>query len=255
VLLDNAAPRAQSALAQEANHMAVNLSVNAHSTRVASAAELRQTLLPSACEQFREICVSLDQGGPSLLALLNGDLGWLMYLRHDDGDPGFSSRNPAFETSDVAPSDRVFVSRFRGALVPVIRYRLSNGQVDEYPASWALPARDVMRALDISLPVRESVRRSCTGTTMLVGTRDHRVEGLAPLSTLKERAWGMCGVTMPIVHGARFGGLRRHAMRKPKVRAREAPNPPLRFLQSRLRSEMPVQAGFDRVEVGPGKSG
>src|SRR5262249_30581086 len=32
--------------------------------------------------------------------------------------------------------------------IPVIAYRLSNGQGDEYPASWALPERDIMCALE-----------------------------------------------------------------------------------------------------------
>jgi hypothetical protein len=30
----------------------------------------------------------------------------------------------------------------------VIEYRLSNGQVDQYPASWALPEQEIMRALE-----------------------------------------------------------------------------------------------------------
>jgi hypothetical protein len=67
-----------------------------------------------------------------LAALLNRDIGWLMYLRHDEGDAGFSSRNPAFGGSDSA----------------MIEYQLSNGQHDEYPASWALPAKEIMRALE-----------------------------------------------------------------------------------------------------------
>ena len=61
---------------------------------------------------------------------------------------GFSSRNPAFDASAAAQSNPASVSRFRGVLVPVIEYRLSNGQVDEYPASWALPEKEVMRALE-----------------------------------------------------------------------------------------------------------
>ncbi len=128
--------------------MLVNLSVNSHSNLVASAAELRRALMPFASEQFRDICVSINQGGPSLTALLNRNIGWLMYLRHDDGDTGFSSRNPTFEDHDAAQGSPAFVSRFRGALVPVIEYQLSNGQMDEYPASWALPEQEIMRALE-----------------------------------------------------------------------------------------------------------
>jgi hypothetical protein len=130
------------------DRMTVNLSINSHCNQVASGAELERALMPFASEQFREICVDMDQGGPALIALLNGNIGWLMYLRHDEGDTGFSSRNLAFEGSDAAPGGPAFVSRFNGKLVPVIEYRLGNGQVDEYPASWALPEQEIMRALE-----------------------------------------------------------------------------------------------------------
>ena len=51
-----------------------------------------------------------------MVALINGEFGWLMYLRYD-GDAGFSSRNPSYQ----GPSDAM------------IEYFLSNGQLDEYP--------------------------------------------------------------------------------------------------------------------------
>ena len=56
---------------------------------------------------------------PALTALVNGDVGWLMYLRYD-GDAGFSSRNPDYNGDPSA----------------TVSYRLSNGQVDQYPAAW-----------------------------------------------------------------------------------------------------------------------
>ena len=40
-----------------------------------------------------------------------------MYLRNDEGDPGYSTRNPDY----TGPEDAK------------IEYRLENGQVDEYP--------------------------------------------------------------------------------------------------------------------------
>ena len=128
--------------------MPVNLQVNSYESRVASAAELRQELAPFASEHFREIWVSMDAGGPSLAALMNTNIGWLGYLRHDDGDPGFSSRNLAFDESDATQGGLAFDSLFRGKHVLVIEFRLSNGQVDEYPASWTLPEPDIMRALE-----------------------------------------------------------------------------------------------------------
>ena len=82
-----------------------------------------------AKNEFREIRVESPQGA-SMSALINGDGGWLMYLRHP-GDAGFSSRNAAY----AGPADAE------------IEYRLENGQVDAYPASWTYPLADVMRAL------------------------------------------------------------------------------------------------------------
>jgi hypothetical protein len=66
-----------------------------------------------------------------MCALINGSLGFLMYLRKP-GDTGFTSRNPAYA----------------GSLHEVVKYRLSNGQVDEYPAHWALPLLVVEQALE-----------------------------------------------------------------------------------------------------------
>lgn len=82
---------------------------------------------PSGCQ---EIWVD-GPHGQSLCALINGDVGWLMYLR-ESGDCGFSSRNPDYD----GPSERA------------IKYMLSNGQVDEYPASWSYPVEVVIRALE-----------------------------------------------------------------------------------------------------------
>ena len=80
--------------------------------------------------QYDQIVAEADDG-QILYALINGDLGWLMYLR-ESGDAGFSSRNPNYDS----PSDAV------------LDYRLSNGQVDEYPLSWALPVQEIQRAPD-----------------------------------------------------------------------------------------------------------
>jgi hypothetical protein len=80
--------------------MLINLMVNAYTSRVASVAGLRQELAPFA-SQFREIWVSVDAGGPSLAALMNTNVGLLTYLRLDQGDPGFSSRNPMYDESEA----------------------------------------------------------------------------------------------------------------------------------------------------------
>ncbi len=54
-----------------------------------------------------------------------------MYLRYP-GDAGFSSRNPDYA----------------GSPDTMIDYMLSNGQMDRYPASWALPLPLIERAID-----------------------------------------------------------------------------------------------------------
>jgi hypothetical protein len=78
---------------------------------------------------FDEVWV-VSPDGQSLCALINGDRGWLMYLRYS-GDSGFSSRNPDYD----GPPDAV------------IEYELGNGQHDLYPSAWALPIAEVRRAL------------------------------------------------------------------------------------------------------------
>lgn len=80
--------------------------------------------------KFREVW-ERKPDGPVLCALINRDVGWLMYLS-EPGDSGWSSRNADY----AGPEDAV------------IEYRLSNGQLDEYPAAWALPLATVERALE-----------------------------------------------------------------------------------------------------------
>ncbi len=90
--------------------------------------ELRN-LVRAPRSQFLELWAAAppDQ---SLCALINGEVGWLMYLR-ENGDAGFSTRNPSYSGSPDA----------------LIDYRLDNGQRDRYPAAWALPVSEIERAL------------------------------------------------------------------------------------------------------------
>lgn len=94
--------------------------------RIQQRAERSRQVDRSQCE---ELWVHRDDGR-AMCAMINGELGWLMYLRHE-GDAGFSSRNPAYQ----GPAEAL-----RG-------YYLASGQYDEYPVSWALPAHDIRRAL------------------------------------------------------------------------------------------------------------
>ncbi len=79
---------------------------------------------------FREVWLESPSGG-LLCALMNGELGWLMYLR-ERGDAGFSSRNRAY----AGPPDEM------------VEYELANGQLDEYPRAWAYPIEVIERALE-----------------------------------------------------------------------------------------------------------
>jgi hypothetical protein len=111
--------------------MQMELKVNGRSSRIASVAELRQKLAPFASRQFREIWLSMDAGEPTLTALMNTNIGWLMYLRHDQGDAGFSSRNPMHPKSDATLGGLAFNGRFRGEQVPVVPYEMIGGQGDK----------------------------------------------------------------------------------------------------------------------------
>ena len=93
--------------------------------------------LPVPCSSLLELSVELDDG-QSMVALINGGLGWLMHLRHYE-DAGFSSRNPGYS----------------GDPKGVISYQLSNGQIDEYPAAWAYPVEQLKQALTFFLESRQ----------------------------------------------------------------------------------------------------
>ncbi|MBO0763671.1 MAG: hypothetical protein J2P50_03640 [Hyphomicrobiaceae bacterium] len=67
---------------------------------------------------------------PSLCALLNGDRGWLVNL--NTVEDGLQSINPDL-TGDP---DRVR------------EYRMSNGQIDEFPESWAIARSTIIHALE-----------------------------------------------------------------------------------------------------------
>jgi hypothetical protein len=92
--------------------------------------DVRAAFTEARQSQYAEIWIDYEDY-PAMCALVNGSLGWLMYLRYD-GDTGFSTRNPAYE----GPPDAV------------VDYFLSNGQRDQYPASWAYPVEEVIQALE-----------------------------------------------------------------------------------------------------------
>ena len=76
--------------------------------------------------------VFLKRANGEMFALLkNGDVAWAMVMRNER-DAGYSTRNPAYS----------------GAPDATIEYRLSNGRREQYPAVWAVPAADALRAAE-----------------------------------------------------------------------------------------------------------
>jgi len=105
------------------------LSVGADVDPDAADARLCRFLEAARQHEFAEIWVDRADY-PALCALVHGDTAWLMCLRCE-GDGGFSTRNPAYLGSADATLD----------------FMLSNGQVDQYPASWTFPVEVVFEVL------------------------------------------------------------------------------------------------------------
>lgn len=89
------------------------------------ASNLNQAL--GSPETFKEIWLN-HQNGTSLCALINNDVGWLMYMRFK-GDSGFSTRNPNSSSNNQ------------------IKFRLNNGQQDYYPESWTYDLKALSEAM------------------------------------------------------------------------------------------------------------
>ena len=81
-----------------------------------------------AKSKYKHFVVTLNDG-QSITALINADVGWLMYLR-EPGDVGFSTRNPEFADAEG-----------------MLEFVLDNGQGDEYPAFYTYDIADIRTAL------------------------------------------------------------------------------------------------------------
>jgi hypothetical protein len=109
----------------------MELKINKVLYEVSELNELQVHLIHVRRRQFAEIWMQDTADSPSICALMNGEAAWLMYLRHE-GDAGLSTRNP----------------KYSGPPKAMIEYYLSNGQRDEYPASWNITTHEAMRALE-----------------------------------------------------------------------------------------------------------
>ena len=109
----------------------MELTLNGESYEVASLGGLRYHLPKISERQFCEIWLYSESGWPAVCTLVNGSYAWLMFLR-EEGDSGFSTRNPKYD----------------GPKEALIEYFLSNGQRDEYPAAWNVTTPEAIRALE-----------------------------------------------------------------------------------------------------------
>ena len=109
----------------------MELKINKVLYEVTDLDELRVRLAQIRRTQFSEVWLQHTDGWPAIAALVNGEAAWLMYVRHE-GDAGFSTRNPQYTGPNKA----------------VIEYYLSNGQRDEYAASWNITTTGALRALE-----------------------------------------------------------------------------------------------------------
>ncbi len=111
--------------------MLFELSTNDQVVEIHNLDELRSQLAEATKTQFLELWLTAPDRWPILCALVNGDAAWLIYLRYE-GDAGFSTRNP----------------NYAGLEKSLIEFYLSNGQRDEYPASWNITTTEAMRAME-----------------------------------------------------------------------------------------------------------
>jgi hypothetical protein len=109
----------------------MELLLNGATAPYSSIQNLRASLTESG-RQFGEVWLEATDDGPALCMLVNGNQAFLIYLGDNNGDLGFTSRNP----------------RYEGPMDAVMEFELSNGQIDEYPAAWAVPLNDALEACE-----------------------------------------------------------------------------------------------------------
>jgi hypothetical protein len=111
------------------DHLDVLVRINGAKATIADADDLWTVLTELPKESFHQVCLQRTSG-EVLCAQIHAGRGWLMYLLYA-GDPGFSSRNSAYNGPPNAKHP----------------FRLPNGQLDEYPAEYWLTCGSVYRAM------------------------------------------------------------------------------------------------------------
>jgi hypothetical protein len=112
----------------------MELRINRGVYEVSNSEQLQTYLAQLRHIQFAEIWLRPAAEWPAICALINGEAAWLMLMRWE-GDAGFSTRDP----------------NYAGHQKDVVEYYLSNGQRDEYPASWNITTTEALRAVEYFL--------------------------------------------------------------------------------------------------------
>ena len=97
--------------------MTMTLSLNGQDSDVDSIERLTQQLDGVPMQEWLELWMNVEDG-PSLCMLKGGSVAFLTFLRY--------------------PGDEGFVSGGDAGVRGVAEFRLSNGQVDEYPRAWCI---------------------------------------------------------------------------------------------------------------------
>jgi hypothetical protein len=106
--------------------LSIELRLNDRELDVSTVEKLGAALDVADDEAIFELLASVP-AGPAMSMLRNGSSAWLMYLR-EPGDSGFRSSGDEDQQGSAA-------------------YRLSNGQVDEYPLSWCIEVEQCYKAI------------------------------------------------------------------------------------------------------------
>ena len=116
----------------------MRLCVNDQELPIATVSDLRQHLERARLQQFSEVWLTAGDDGPSLAMFVNGTQAWLMYLCDHHGDPGFHSLNLLYH----------------GPAELLMKFQLSNGQMDEYPVAWTLALKDACDACEYFVAIQ-----------------------------------------------------------------------------------------------------
>jgi hypothetical protein len=106
--------------------------INGREHVVAELDHLRRLLAGIRRRKFSEVILFQgDLPKHNFQALVNGDCAWLMYT-HNIDQASFSSRDPSYS----GPSD------------DDVDFKLSNGQVDQYPRSWTIATDQALKVIE-----------------------------------------------------------------------------------------------------------